>query len=174
MILVIDNYDSFTFNLVQYLGELGAQLEVFRNDAITVEEIAGKAPSRIIVPGTPLVFADVRLNYDTRFHDLREMVVSGGLTRGLFTFSESWYLTRRIAVDPPRFDPSSLPGNQLDFSAFIGNPRNGPYGGATDQWRAECDQQISECASHACAHSHTVPWGDGASARVARRCQTKA
>src|SRR5947209_2309390 len=52
MILVIDNYDSFTFNLVQYLGELGAQLEVFRNDAITVEEIARKAPSRIVIsPG---------------------------------------------------------------------------------------------------------------------------
>jgi anthranilate synthase/aminodeoxychorismate synthase-like glutamine amidotransferase len=56
MILVIDNYDSFTFNLVQYLGELGEQLEVFRNDAITVEEIARKAPSRIVIspgPGRP-------------------------------------------------------------------------------------------------------------------------
>ena len=44
MILVIDNYDSFTYNLVQYLGELGEEPRVFRNDAITVEEIAALAP----------------------------------------------------------------------------------------------------------------------------------
>jgi len=56
MILVIDNYDSFTFNLVQYLGELGEELEVFRNDAITVGEIAARAPSRLVIspgPGRP-------------------------------------------------------------------------------------------------------------------------
>ena len=39
MILMIDNYDSFTFNLVQYMGELGANIEVFRNDALTIDEI---------------------------------------------------------------------------------------------------------------------------------------
>ena len=39
MLLMIDNYDSFTYNLVQYLGELGAELEVYRNDAITVDEV---------------------------------------------------------------------------------------------------------------------------------------
>jgi anthranilate synthase component II len=56
MLLMIDNYDSFTYNLVQYLGELGAELEVHRNDAITVDEIEGRAPSGIVVspgPGTP-------------------------------------------------------------------------------------------------------------------------
>ncbi len=56
MILVIDNYDSFTYNLVQYLGELGAELEVARNDQITVEEIARKQPERIVIspgPKTP-------------------------------------------------------------------------------------------------------------------------
>ncbi len=55
-ILVIDNYDSFTFNLVQYLGELGADLQVIRNDAITVEGIEMMAPSRIVIspgPGRP-------------------------------------------------------------------------------------------------------------------------
>jgi len=53
---VIDNYDSFTYNLVQYLGELGAQLEVRRNDQTTVEEIAKMAPERIVIspgPKTP-------------------------------------------------------------------------------------------------------------------------
>jgi anthranilate synthase/aminodeoxychorismate synthase-like glutamine amidotransferase len=54
--LVIDNYDSFTFNLVQYLGELGADLEVFRNDAMTLAEIRDREPNRIVIspgPGTP-------------------------------------------------------------------------------------------------------------------------
>jgi anthranilate synthase/aminodeoxychorismate synthase-like glutamine amidotransferase len=56
MILVIDNYDSFTYNLVQYLGELGAELRVARNDAVTVPEIAALSPERIVIspgPGTP-------------------------------------------------------------------------------------------------------------------------
>ncbi len=56
MILMIDNYDSFTYNLVQYLGEMGQQLEVFRNDKITVEEIEDMHPDRIVVspgPRTP-------------------------------------------------------------------------------------------------------------------------
>ena len=56
MILVIDNYDSFTYNLVQYLGELGAELEVVRNDQTTVEEIEAKSPERIVIspgPKTP-------------------------------------------------------------------------------------------------------------------------
>src|SRR5688500_10654574 len=57
MLLVIDNYDSFTYNLVQYLGELGAEMKIFRNDAITVDEIEnGLRPERILIspgPGTP-------------------------------------------------------------------------------------------------------------------------
>jgi para-aminobenzoate synthetase component II len=56
MILVIDNYDSFTFNLVQYLGELGQELKVFRNDAVTLAEIAVLAPQHIVIspgPGRP-------------------------------------------------------------------------------------------------------------------------
>jgi anthranilate synthase/aminodeoxychorismate synthase-like glutamine amidotransferase len=56
MILVIDNYDSFTYNLVQYLGELGAELVVFRNDKITVDEVEKLKPGGVIIspgPGTP-------------------------------------------------------------------------------------------------------------------------
>jgi anthranilate synthase/aminodeoxychorismate synthase-like glutamine amidotransferase len=55
-VLLIDNYDSFTYNLFQYLGELGAQVEVIRNDAITIEEIDEMAPQHIIIspgPGNP-------------------------------------------------------------------------------------------------------------------------
>jgi anthranilate synthase/aminodeoxychorismate synthase-like glutamine amidotransferase len=53
MLLVIDNYDSFTYNLVQYLGELGAPIEVRRNDAITVEEIGALRPSAIVISPGP-------------------------------------------------------------------------------------------------------------------------
>lgn len=57
MILVIDNYDSFTYNLVQYLGELGQRVEVRRNNKVTVDEITNKlSPQRIVIspgPGTP-------------------------------------------------------------------------------------------------------------------------
>jgi anthranilate synthase component 2 len=53
MILMIDNYDSFTYNLVQYLGELGAEVETYRNDAITVDDVAGKSPSHIVLSPGP-------------------------------------------------------------------------------------------------------------------------
>ena len=53
MILVIDNYDSFTYNLVQYLGELGVHLQVFRNNKITLEEIEVKKPEKIVISPGP-------------------------------------------------------------------------------------------------------------------------
>ena len=56
MLLMIDNYDSFTYNLVQYFGELGEDVRVYRNDAITLSELAKLDPARIVIspgPGTP-------------------------------------------------------------------------------------------------------------------------
>jgi anthranilate synthase component 2 len=56
MILVIDNYDSFTYNLVQYLGEMGNKLCIVRNDKITLDEIRAMRPAQIVIspgPGTP-------------------------------------------------------------------------------------------------------------------------
>jgi anthranilate synthase/aminodeoxychorismate synthase-like glutamine amidotransferase len=56
MILVIDNYDSFTYNLVQYLGELGEEIDVRRNDEVTIDEIESSLPERILIspgPGRP-------------------------------------------------------------------------------------------------------------------------
>jgi len=53
MLLMIDNYDSFTYNLVQYLGELGAQVEVHRNDQITLEQIEALQPERIMISPGP-------------------------------------------------------------------------------------------------------------------------
>ena len=53
MLLMIDNYDSFTYNVVQYLAELGAQVEVRRNDQISVEEVEAMAPARIVISPGP-------------------------------------------------------------------------------------------------------------------------
>ena len=56
MILIIDNYDSFTYNLVQYLGELGAEVDVRRNDQVTIDQIRRMAPEKIVIspgPKTP-------------------------------------------------------------------------------------------------------------------------
>ena len=56
MVLVIDNYDSFTYNLVQYLGELGAEVRVRRNDHVSVDEVAEMTPEHIVIspgPGRP-------------------------------------------------------------------------------------------------------------------------
>jgi anthranilate synthase/aminodeoxychorismate synthase-like glutamine amidotransferase len=64
MILVIDNYDSFTYNLVQYLGELGAQLEVRRNDQTTVDEIARMGPERIVISPGPKTPTDAGICLD--------------------------------------------------------------------------------------------------------------
>lgn len=69
MILMIDNYDSFTFNLVQYLGELGADIEVFRNDALTIDEIRNMKPEKIVIspgPCTPNE-AGISVNVVTNF-----------------------------------------------------------------------------------------------------------
>src|SRR5258708_23611557 len=51
--LIIDNYDSFTYNLVQYLGELGAEVEVVRNDRATVDELLDRSPDRVVVSPGP-------------------------------------------------------------------------------------------------------------------------
>ena len=53
MLLILDNYDSFTYNLVQYFGELGAEMKIFRNDALTVEEVKKLAPARICISPGP-------------------------------------------------------------------------------------------------------------------------
>jgi len=53
MVFVLDNYDSFTYNLVQYLGELGAEIEVYRNDDLTVDEVEARRPERILLSPGP-------------------------------------------------------------------------------------------------------------------------
>ncbi len=62
--LVIDNYDSFAYNLVQYLGELGAEVEVVRNDRATVDELLGREPARLVVSPGPCTPADAGISVE--------------------------------------------------------------------------------------------------------------
>ena len=64
MILLIDNYDSFTYNLAQYLGELGEEVRVVRNDAISVEEIGRVAPTRIVISPGPCTPNEAGISLD--------------------------------------------------------------------------------------------------------------
>jgi anthranilate synthase component 2 len=64
MLLMIDNYDSFTYNLVQYLGELGAEVRVYRNDAITLEEIAALRPEQIVISPGPCTPAEAGVSVE--------------------------------------------------------------------------------------------------------------
>ena len=97
MVLVIDNYDSFTYNLVQYLGELGAEVRVRRNDHVTVDEVAEMTPEHIVIspgPGRP-EDAGVSMDVIRRFgpttpilgvclgHQAIGMVYGGVVTRAI-------------------------------------------------------------------------------------------
>ena len=64
MLLMIDNYDSFTYNVVQYLGELGADVAVYRNDEITLEEIAELQPERIVISPGPCTPDEAGISVD--------------------------------------------------------------------------------------------------------------
>lgn len=64
MILVVDNYDSFTFNLVQHLGELGASLEVRRNDEVSVADVRRMAPDRIVISPGPCTPSEAGISVD--------------------------------------------------------------------------------------------------------------
>jgi len=65
MLLMIDNYDSFTYNLVQYLGELGADVRVFRNDRITLQEIEDMDPAKIVISPGPCTPNEAGVSIDT-------------------------------------------------------------------------------------------------------------
>jgi anthranilate synthase component 2 len=65
MLLMIDNYDSFTYNLVQYLGELGADVCVYRNDSINLQEIEGLQPERIVISPGPCTPNEAGVSIDT-------------------------------------------------------------------------------------------------------------
>ena len=77
MILMIDNYDSFTYNLVQYLGELGADVVVERNDQITIEEVEALAPERIMLSPGPCTPAEAGISLDVIKHFQGKLPIFG-------------------------------------------------------------------------------------------------
>ena len=68
MIFVLDNYDSFTYNLVQYIGELGAEVEVRRNDQVTVNQVAAMQPERIVISPGPCTPREAGISIDLIRH----------------------------------------------------------------------------------------------------------
>ena len=77
MILMIDNYDSFTYNLVQYLGELGADVEVERNDQITIADIEKLAPERIMISPGPCTPSEAGISIDVINHFKGKLPIFG-------------------------------------------------------------------------------------------------
>ena len=76
-LLMVDNYDSFTFNLVQYFGELGADVEVHRNDEITLEEIAAKKPDRLVISPGPCSPAEAGISVEAIRHFAGKVPILG-------------------------------------------------------------------------------------------------
>ncbi|MEP6969046.1 MAG: aminodeoxychorismate/anthranilate synthase component II [Betaproteobacteria bacterium] len=76
-LLMIDNYDSFTYNIVQYFGELGAEVEVFRNDEITVEAMAARAPDRLVISPGPCSPAEAGISVDAIRHFMGKLPILG-------------------------------------------------------------------------------------------------
>lgn len=77
MILLIDNYDSFTYNLVQYLGELGADICVYRNDSISIEEIERLAPQRLLISPGPCTPKEAGISVEALRHFAGQLPVLG-------------------------------------------------------------------------------------------------
>ena len=81
-VLVLDNYDSFTYNLVQYLGELGAEVEVVRNDVETVEELMARRPDRVVVSPGPCTPAEAGVSVEVMRRFPEEGVPTLGVCLG--------------------------------------------------------------------------------------------
>ena len=76
-LLMVDNYDSFTFNIVQYFGELGADVAVFRNDEITLEGIAARQPDRLVISPGPCSPAEAGISVATIQHFAGQLPILG-------------------------------------------------------------------------------------------------
>ena len=124
MLLMIDNYDSFTYNLVQYFGELGADVRVFRNDEITVEQIADLAPAQIVVSPGPCSPAEAGICIEAIRHFMGKLPILVDI------------VFRRLFSEP-RLLASLLNGltNAAPFSEFLHFKAHANCVGKTDQDR---------------------------------------
>src|SRR3954452_5373086 len=96
-VLVVDNYDSFTYNLVQYLGELGADLDVVRNDVATVDELLGREPDRVVVSPGPCTPAEAGISVEA----MRRFPEAGVPTLGVCLGHQSLAQAFGGKVTPP-------------------------------------------------------------------------
>jgi len=121
MILMIDNYDSFTYNIVQYCQELGANLKVIRNDELSIEEIERHNPEKIIIspgPATPNE-AGVSLEVVDRFKDMKPIL---GICLGHQTIAQS-FGGRIIRAKNMMHGKTSLIDVKLDSKVFNSIPK---------------------------------------------------
>lgn len=123
MIVVIDNYDSFTFNLVQYLGELGEELCVFRNDKTTVGQLAGLEPERIVISPGPGVPSDAGISEEVvaYFHGKVPIL---GVCLGHQAIGETF--GGRIVAAPTLMHGKISPIHHDDRGVFEGLPQGFP------------------------------------------------
>lgn len=122
MLLIIDNYDSFTYNLVQYIGELGAEMRVLMNDEVTVAEIASELkPSKILIspgPGTP-DDAGVSLEIISEFAGECPIL---GVCLGHQAIGQSFGASVVPAPEPVHGKPAMITHNNEDVFEAVGNP----------------------------------------------------
>jgi len=99
-VLVVDNYDSFTYNLVQYLGELGCEMEVVRNDAATVDELLERGPDRVVVSPGPCTPSGAGISVDVMRRFPEAGVPTLGVCLGHQSLAEAFggRVTRHVPV----------------------------------------------------------------------------
>lgn len=120
MILMIDNYDSFTYNLVQYLGELGADLKVFRNDKTSIDEIKKLAPDQIVISPGPCTPNEAGISMDI-IKDLSGTVPILGVCLGHQAVGQA-FGGRIVRTKPVHGKTSDIYHNEKGIFQGIKNP----------------------------------------------------
>ncbi len=149
MILLIDNYDSFTYNLYQYMGIFREDIEVVRNDKITIEEIRRMAPEKIVLspgPKSPKE-AGICLDVVKEFYDKIPILgiclghqTIGEALGGTVTYAKT-AVSRKTVTDPShwnryfRWNRITDPGSEISFSSRISRRFTGLSGSAGHHWR---------------------------------------
>ena len=161
MILLIDNYDSFTYNLVQYLGELGAETEVARNDQITTREIRELRPERIVISPGPCTPNEAGISVEVARELGAEIPILGVVTRNCIL--PAW-VSYEI-----RFDGDDIVNNLTDCGDQITRVRFVDYwtcpgsGGPPRDFEIIYEEPLEppieiECGSCACFAPLSCTW----------------
>ena len=144
-VLVIDNYDSFTYNLVQYLGELGAEVDVVRNDKATVADLLGRSPDRLVISPGPCTPAEAGISIEAARAFPEAGVPTLGVCLGHQALVES-FGGRTIRGEPIHGKEAEIEHGGAGVFAGIPNPlRGGRYHSliADPELPAELEQTAS-------------------------------